>query len=196
MKYDTSSILLMTALVSFLGFWLENIWIYLTKGYMDNRNMKFPFLLGYGLAVIGIYFVFGTPENFRLTRNQTEAQNYILYFLTAIILVSIGEIALGKFVEKFLGFEYWNYERLPLHITKYTSVPTSTGFALIITLFMGKFFTPIMQLLGQIPKPFATFLALALTVIMIHDFFASFKIMYRTKSLNITKIRYFKRKHC
>ncbi len=30
---------------------------------MDNRNMVFPFLFDYGLAVAVIYLIFGTPRN-------------------------------------------------------------------------------------------------------------------------------------
>ena len=35
------------AFISFLGFCVENLWLAITKGYMDNRNMLFPFLFGY-----------------------------------------------------------------------------------------------------------------------------------------------------
>lgn len=62
---DTTEIMalgLVIAVVSFLGFAVENIWLAITKGYIDNRNMCLPFLLGYGLAVAVIYLLFGTPK--------------------------------------------------------------------------------------------------------------------------------------
>jgi hypothetical protein len=44
-SYSLQDILIMIAGVSFLGFCLENIWLLLRKGYVDNRNMSLPFLL-------------------------------------------------------------------------------------------------------------------------------------------------------
>ena len=57
---------MMFIFVSFFGFVLENIWLAITKGYIDNRNMNLPFLFGYGLVIIGFYTLIGTPENFIL----------------------------------------------------------------------------------------------------------------------------------
>ena len=49
-------------IVSMLGFLVENIWLAMTKGYMDNRNMCFPFLIGYGIAMLLILLIIGTPK--------------------------------------------------------------------------------------------------------------------------------------
>ena len=48
---------MMVALISFLGFLVENLWLALTKGYINNRNMNAPFLLGYGMLVVAMYFL-------------------------------------------------------------------------------------------------------------------------------------------
>ena len=61
MKYDIYSLGIMVAVISFLGFSLENLWLSLTKGFIDNRNMNAPFLMGYGLLVVGMYLLLGTP---------------------------------------------------------------------------------------------------------------------------------------
>ena len=45
----------MIILISFVGFLVENIWNFLTSGQIDNRNMHLPFILGYGLAILGVY---------------------------------------------------------------------------------------------------------------------------------------------
>ena len=187
-EYSICSLAIMTALISFLGFVLENIWLLCRKGYADNRNMNLPFLLGYGLLVVGMYLLIGTPESIALTSmgelRKTELPRYLLYFAFSFILVSAGEIILGKLVEKTLGFEYWNYSKIPLHITKYTSIPTSTGFALIITFFMGRIFTPVMAQISQLPEEKSKPLAIVLMTGMVIDFAVSFAKMYRTGSLN------------
>ena len=63
MKYNILDLGIMVAIISFLGFVVENVWLAITKGYMNNRNMNAPFLLGYGLVVLFLYFVLGTPAN-------------------------------------------------------------------------------------------------------------------------------------
>lgn len=186
-QYDIYSLTLAAAVISFLGFALENIWLALRKGYMDNRNMTFPFLLGYGLLVTGIYAVMGTPEEMHIVippKTPTQLQ-YVIYFLLSAVIVSIGEIILGKTVERIFGFEYWNYESLPLHITKYTSVPTSLGFAMIITIFMGRCFPRLMEFIVSVNADTVQMTAIILGTAMTADFIYSFAKMYKTRSLNV-----------
>ncbi len=64
---------LLIALILFMGFWVENIWIAVTKGYIDNRNFRLPFLLGYGLFVVGFALCFGTPDNVPLKLSKYTA---------------------------------------------------------------------------------------------------------------------------
>ena len=177
---------MMIALISFLGFLVENLWLALTKGYINNRNMNAPFLLGYGMLVVAMYFMFGTPEEIslprRMRKKETRYRRYAVYFLWAMLFVCIGEIVLGTVVEKLCGIEYWNYSRIPLHITKYTSIPTSAAFASMITLFMGRFFHPILRFLSKIDERVLKVLGVTLCLIMLWDFVVSFAVMIRKKS--------------
>ena len=54
---DVMALGMIVSVVSFLGFVVENIWLAAIKGYMDNRGMRFPFLIGYGVAVLTIYMI-------------------------------------------------------------------------------------------------------------------------------------------
>ena len=36
-EYSIASLIIMVAVISFLGFMLENTWLVLTKGFFDNR---------------------------------------------------------------------------------------------------------------------------------------------------------------
>ena len=136
MKYDIYSLGIMVAVISFLGFSLENLWLSLTKGFIDNRNMNAPFLMGYGLLVVGMYLLLGTPENMALAEmvpvDRSKGEKFFVYFLCAFAVVTVGELILGHLMEKICGIQYWNYNWIPLHITQYTSIPTSIGFAAII----------------------------------------------------------------
>lgn len=151
MKYNIYALGIMVAVVSFLGFVVENVWLAMTKGYINNRNMNAPFLLGYGLLI------------------------------AALFAVCISEIVLGEVVEKLCGFEYWNYENIPLHITKYTSIPTSIAFAAIITFFMGVCFEPLMALILQMDVRWMKILSVVFMTVMGIDFIASFRMMIKRK---------------
>lgn len=186
MEYNIYAMGIMTAIVSFLGFIVENIWLAISKGYINNRNMNTPFLLGYGLLIMFMYFTIGTPGKLAewkiLKKAKTKFAQYIVYFLYAMLIVSISEIVLGVVVEELCGFEYWNYSNIPLHITKYTSVPTSMAFATMITFVMGKLFTPIMNWIMQVDCTWIRVLSIVLIVIMASDFIISFYRMIHNRN--------------
>jgi uncharacterized membrane protein len=164
---------LMVIAVSFIGFLTENIWLFLTKHTIDNRNMTLPFLFGYGLTAIALYFIIGIPDG----------THDVKYFISASIIVMLGEITLGTAVEHICHINYWNYSWIPLHITKYTSIPTTFLFATAITIFMGRFWNPMMGFFLRIESTgiyiFAAFFAAVLFVDMLHSFIK----MYQNKAL-------------
>ncbi|MBR6229602.1 MAG: putative ABC transporter permease [Eubacterium sp.] len=171
--------MLMIILCSLLGFIVENIWNYFTNGYVDNRNMFLPFLLGYGIAILLVYIFFGVPTKKTLP----------LYFLKVLVFTTAAEIALGYTVEAICGFRYWDYTPLPLHFTPYASVITSLGFMLIVSLFMYFYFTPLMKLFKSwsTRKPVRV-LTTILIVLMGIDWIASFVRMFILHSSNETWI--------
>ena len=183
--YSVDTYIIASVIISFLGFCLENIWICIRKGYIDNRNMTLPFLLGYSFAILGIYFVLGTPGHPSSIVEKIMARfDYFSYYVTTFLLVSIGEIILGKTVELICGIYYWDYSSLPLHITRYTSVMTSIGFSFIITKFMKLLFIPMMDIISKLTiRPVINLFRLTY-ILMILDFFISFYQMYKNRRLN------------
>ena len=90
MKYTYYQLGIMAAVVSFLGFVVENIWLAMTKGYINNRNMNAPFLLGYGLLILFMYAVFGTPAAFKNVykgKGALEAVSALLFMFICRCLV-------------------------------------------------------------------------------------------------------------
>ena len=171
-----------------MGYLLENTWLAVTKGYIDNRNMNLPFLFGYGLLVVGMYYLFGTPDEmmfFRIPLKVPPAVGRVLYFILAAVIVSVCEVALGTAMEKICGIEYWNYTWIPLHITKYTSVPTSVGFSLLITVFMDKYFMNILLKVAEFPEKPSFHIGLVLVLIMLNDMLICYNKMRRNHCLNI-----------
>ena len=180
MDYNIFKLMLLSVIISFLGYMTENIWLMFTKGYMDNRNMVFPFLSGYGILVVGFYLIFGLPS---------ENGFDILYYMQAFFTVCLGEILLGTLTEKYLGIVYWNYSWIPLHLTKYTSLPTSLGFAFLIMLFMRYAFTPAMDAISLLPKGMLCHTACFLFVIINLDTLHGFMEMRKShKSYTLWRI--------
>lgn len=188
MKYNWRKMGILVIIVSFMGFAVENIWLALTKGYINNRNMQLPFLLGYGLAMVAIYILFGIPSEMKLLNRfpvkASRLVKYLLYFLCVMICISIGEIILGMVTEEFCNIEYWNYSLIPFHITKYTSVPTSMGFAAMVTLFMEKAFPFLMDKLGGLDTRAVCVVVCILLVMMLADFVISYGHMIKVQNFN------------
>ncbi len=178
---------MMVIVVSFLGFLVENVWLAATKGFIDNRNMCLPFLLGDGLAVAIIYMVLGTPRKLALFGKNFVAvsamQGIVIYFGVVFVFVCIGEIALGKIVEKTCRFCWWDYSRIPMHITKYTSIPTSIAFAAMIELFMYYIFEPLCQFFESWNSYLLSVTSIIMMILLIWDCMYNLYRMYMDKSM-------------
>ncbi len=170
--------MIMIIIISFIGFWFEDIWMVLRHGVLDNRNMYLPFLIGYGLAIVGIYYVIGTPKKLFNKYELKTPYNFILYALLMMMIVSVGEVVLGTTVENVLGYKYWDYTKIPLHITSYTSVPTSVGFSIVITLFMNFIYDPLRLKVDKISNKIPIVIFVILIIVFILDNFFSFRQMY------------------
>ena len=189
----------MIVFASFVGYVVENLFKLVKNGYIDNRYMFLPFLLGYGLFVAVIGILIGTPYNlFPLVKKQPKPKavlSYLLYFFISAVLVSAGELALGYAVEAIGGFNYWDYSNIPLNFTKYTSLPTSVGFGIIITAFMGLVYEPSMRFFEK-KKSSRAWRALSRVAIslLVIDFFASFAVMIKTgKRMVLWRLRLLKK---
>ena len=191
----TYALILIVILVSFLGFVVENFFISFSSGVIDNRNMILPFLLGYGLAILTIYKLFGTPHSPMFFGKAIAIDSPFVcstyYFIIAFLCVSIGELILGHLIEWSCEIVWWNYTALPLHITKYTSIPTSTIFAILITLFMKYFFDPLLNRFSKMNYQALSIIAISLIVLLSIDFINSGIYMFKNhQTLRLWRIEF------
>ncbi len=183
-RKNTAALLMVAVTMSFLGFVVENIWLCITLDFIDNRNMHLPFLLGYGLGVVAVFALFGTPQQplfFRKKMNfkfQTAAVAY--YYLMACLGVMAGEIALGTLVEKTCNITWWEYTGFPLTVTKFTCVPVAMAFGALITLFMACLFPPLYGACMKHRSRGLEAVAYGLMVLLVADYLASAAQMYQT----------------
>ncbi len=184
MSYTLPQWGVMLIITSFIGFMIENTWLWLTKSYIDNRNMNLPFLFGYGFAVALVYLFVGTPSDREGILKQAIASfssSNIMYFLFSFFFVSIGEIALGYAFRAACRFDYWDYSDLPFHVTKYTSFFTSILFAGAIFMFMNFCFSPIMDFAGLQSRPSGNIAVYLTDILIISDFIYCFAQMMKEK---------------
>lgn len=183
-KQNITALLFITIIVSFLGFWVENIWISVYLGFMDNRNMHLPALLGYGLGVVAIFAAFGTPRQPRFFRWRIPTRNrflrILIFYLFACVSVMVGEIALGTLVEKLCNVIWWEYTTLPLNITKYTCIPTTLAFGALITFFMGCLFPSLYTHFCRKQNKVLTVIVCILFAALVADWLFSAVQMYQT----------------
>ena len=165
---------MMIIICSFIGFVIENVWLSVRYGFIDNRNMHLPFLLGYGVAILLIYYVLGEPSQ----------DKDVVYFVKAFLMVSFGEVLMGTIVEKTCGVYYWDYSALPLHFTRYTSLFTSIGFAMMITAFMRNVFPAVSSFLVEHEALFAEDFCVAALLSICVDHLASFIEIYKNGALH------------
>ena len=180
-------LLMIAVIVSFCGFCIENIFISLCGGIMNNRNMVLPFLFGYGLSILGFFFVFGTPNEPKLFGKEIAIGSVkkatVYYFFVSFICVSLGELILGHLTQWLCGILWWDYTRLPLHITRYTSVPTSLCFATLITVFMKYFFVSLMNTFSKMKPRSLAMLSLSLTILLSLDMLNSAIYMFKNRDM-------------
>ena len=174
--------------VSHLGFLVENIWNIATSGQIDNRNMNLPFILGYGLAILGIYLFFGTPKDdkglLKFINTDNVILEYVLYSAVVTLFICINEIMIGEVVEHLSQIHYWDFSDVPLHITPYTSLLTASGYSIIITLFMSLCFDKIMCWLTHFDDKGYKITGVILIIFLILNFIVSFETMITENDYN------------
>ena len=176
-------------LASFLGFMVETVWIALRHGYIDNRGMHMPMLLGYGLANLVIFFLFGTPDHpkiyFFSEYATGDTARHFLYIAQVFVFITVCESLFGNLIYHFCHVEWWNYNSIPLHIGQYTSIPTSMGFTACIYLYINEFFVPIYNHLSGIELERYSTIILLLCLFALTDCAYSLLFMYKHHTVNV-----------
>ena len=173
------ALILSACIVAFAGFVIENVFRLFCIGVIDDRHRLFPFIAEYGIAYFAIFLLFGTPKNMRIftkkititaTNKKTAAfLQTALYFLIVFLCIGLGEITVGLTVEKTMGIKGWNFSNIPLHITRYTSIPTDFAYTSAFTVFMHLFFDNMIDALSEISPKVLKFLAIVLTTTILLD---------------------------
>lgn len=179
------------AVASLLGWVTENIFRAIATGGIDDRGQILPFIAAYGFGVALLYALFGIPLEMRFLRwrilPEERAKNRVwrgvIYALTLFGLILISELAVGFFFERVFGVRGWNYSNIPLHITRYTSIPTTAGFTLGVFLFMQFLLPWLARCFERIPRRLGRWIAWSLFALVTADFLWMIVVAARTNAL-------------
>lgn len=188
--YDVRYFFVGMIVFAFFGFCAENIGRMATKHIFDCRHQILPFLFAYGIALLAVYVLMGTPDelrffNIRIFKKKTLATrilSHIIYFAVIFAFILVGEIAVGMLYEKFAGVILWDYSNIPTHITRYTSIITTLLYGGGVYLLMAFAFKPMMNLIMKMGTRAATIADCTLGVAIVLDFIATLIIMFTTGS--------------
>ena len=182
--YDFCYFFVAMIVFSFLGFWVENITRMILIHTFDCRHQTLPFLFAYGLALLAIYVIIGTPGdlrffNIRIFRQKNKVKkvlSHLLYFLIICAFIFGGEIAVGLIYEEIAGVVLWDYGNIPTHVTRYTSIITTALLGGGVYLLMNFAFRPMMKLVAKMGRRAAIILDSTLGALIVADFL--FMIIY------------------
>ena len=93
-----------------------------------------------------------------------------MYYALVFVLILFGEMSVGLLFDKCFGVQAWDYRNIPLHITRYTSIPTTFGFTTGITLLMHFVFRPVVAFFERLPRKLCFWLALIFGVLIAADY--------------------------
>lgn len=172
-----SSLLIICYIASFCGWLVENLFRLITIGVFDSRHQLLPFLGAYGFGIFVLFFVFGTPTEMRVLKKhilpgsekRRRALRFLIYYASVYVLIFFGEMGCGLLFEKAFGIQAWNYENIPTHVTRYTSLITTFGFTTGITFLMQFVFRPALRFFENIPQKVSFYIALISGILIAVD---------------------------
>ena len=168
---------LLLMLFSFLGWAFETVITRLQTGkFYDRGFMYMPFCPIYGVSLIIVYFLLGTPNEGRglLKNEENPVKRQLLYLPFAFFIPTAAELLVGFFFDALFGVSLWSYSGLPLNFRGYISLPISLGWMALVFLFMKYLFSPFKTLVFKTPKGVAIGLSSLLFIALVADMAASY----------------------
>lgn len=123
-------------IVSFLGFAVENIARLIGMGVIDSRFHILPFISPYGLIIFAFHLLLFDPDDLTFFGKRLFSDGFkrrklwsnLTAYSLICLFVFLGELLVGNLWDVFFGVELWNYESLPLSVTKYAGLVPTLGY--------------------------------------------------------------------
>lgn len=171
-RRETADFILIGCFISFLGWLMETVFAALPDGRIYDRGfLTLPFCPIYGLSVLAVFFLMGTPREggLLLKRVRPFALRLPLYFLLAVLIPTAAEFMTGRFFVGYYGKRLWNYGGYSLSFGGHICLWFSLLWGVLITLFMWFIFPALRRLTARLSSPAARFLAAFLVLALASD---------------------------
>ena len=169
--------LLLTAVVSFIGWLYEVLLVRIKYGTWTDRGFLYlPFCPIYGCTLLFIYFFMGTPKEKRgiLKNIQNPILHTALYLFFAFLIPTVSELSIGALFDRGFHVSLWSYAGMAMNFHGYITLPISLLWSVMIYTFMRLFFHPLKNLLFRIPNSMAISAAAVLFTAVLVDFSVQF----------------------
>lgn len=171
-KADLSTLVLAGIIMSFVG-WLYEVclFIFLYGGYYDRGFVTLPLCPIYGITLIVIYILIGTPQGggLLLLKLPCGGARVLIYFIFASFIPALSEFIGGEVMERISGEVLWSYESYRYTVGKYACLEIALLWGILILTVMC-FFDKLIALLNKIPRDIAKRLAISLFALGAFDF--------------------------
>ena len=173
---EVAYIALLGIAIAFIGWLLENGFRLFRNGVVDSRFHILPFISPYMSLPFIFHIIIGDANHIRIFKcfRKNTRKNVILSNIVTYLTLSFGVFALefiiGNMWDVLFGVTLWNYTKLPLNFTKFTSPITTFGFGLFAYVILKFVMPPAMKLIrSKIKYGTAKWLSLILGSLIILD---------------------------
>lgn len=174
-KANLSTLVLAGIIMSHVG-WLYEVCLFIIMygGYRDRGFLTLPLCPIYGITLIVIYILLGTPKSGGklLSRFPTGGGRVVVYFLLASLIPALSEFIGGEVMERVSGRILWSYEYYRYAVGKYACLEIALLWGILILTVMC-FFDKLIALLNRIPRDIAKRLSISLFSLGAFDFFGN-----------------------
>lgn len=127
---------LLGMIFAFIGWIAENVSKIIIGGVFDSRFHLLPFIGIYTIIPFSFHIALGNPDSitvfgkkiFKEESKKNKILSNIITYFSICAAVFLGELVVGNAWDALFGVKLWNYNNLPLHLTRYTSVVSTFGF--------------------------------------------------------------------
>lgn len=148
-------------LFSIFGYFFETLLFKILNMHNQSGFMYLWWTPFYGTGVIIANLIYKY-----ISKRYNGIKKYIILAITLFISLTLLEFTGGVLLELLHGYSLWTYEKVPLHIGKYISVPTSILWVLMESLYLFIIKKYSDKLVSKIPK----WITIVLSLVFISDF--------------------------
>lgn len=174
-KYNLITYFIMTFLLyGFLGWIIENIFCYFTKGrFQEDFFLYGPFKPMYAIAMTTLIFF----------AEVVKVNSFILLVL-CFIVPTLVEYITGYLIRKYFHKDYWSYSELKYNYQGLICLSFSFAWALLTFIGVKYFQIYITKPMFNLIWPMARFLSIVLIIVLIFDIGFTFSNMIPTRIRN------------